>query len=362
MSRPRDHGIRIGRGETGEHNAITDVAGVRVGQVTVIRDEPDPPSGRGIARTGVTAIVPADPATLFTDPVPVGAAILNGAGELTGYIQILEWGTIEAPIYLTNTMQVGRVLDGAIRGALAGDPRIGLDGVVLPVVGECDDSFLNDSRVLQVEAGDAERALAEATSGPVEEGCVGAGTGMTCLGWKGGIGTSSRLVPEVDATVGVLVLANYGSAEQLRLDGVPTDGALGTGIDRPPEPAGSCIAIVATDAPLLPRQLERVARRCGLGLARTGSTADQSSGEIFAAFSTAGRRPRAKVKRETLEHVPDRSLDALFEATVDATEEAVLNALWAAVDTVGRGGNTARALPHDATLAFLERAGRLTRA
>ena len=297
MSRPRDHGIRIGRGETGAHNAITDVPGVLVGHVTVHRDEPEPPEGRGIARTGVTAIVPGDPATLFAEPVPIGAAVLNGAGELTGYIQITEWGTIEAPIYLTNTMQVGRVLDGAIAAALAADPRIGRDGVVLPVVGECDDSFLNDSRVMQVEADDAGRALESAAGGPVQEGCVGAGVGMTCLGWKGGIGTSSRVVPELDATVGVLVLANFGSAEQLRVDGVPAFDALGTGIEDPPEPAGSCIAIVATDAPLYPRQLERIARRCGLGLARTGSTADQSSGEIFAAFSTTARRhARAKVQ------------------------------------------------------------------
>ena len=343
MSRPRDHGIRIGRGETGAHNAITDVPGVLVGHVTVHRDEPEPPAGRGIARTGVTAIVPGDPSTLFAEPVPIGAAVLNGAGELTGYIQITEWGTIEAPIYLTNTMQVGsRPRRGHRSRAGCRSARRrrrrrhpGRRRVRRLLPERC-----------QGDAGRARRrrtrARARPPAGRCEEGCVGAGTGMTCLGWKGGIGTSSRAVPELDATIGVLVLANFGSAEQLRLDGAAharTRSAPAS--SEPPEPAGSCIAIVATDAPLYPRQLERVARRCGLGLARTGSTADQSSGEIFAAFSTTARRPRAKVKRETVEHVPDRALDELFEATVDATEEAVLNALWAAVDTVGRDGNTA---------------------
>jgi D-aminopeptidase len=181
---------------------------------------------------------------------------------------------------------------------------------------------------------------------------------MTCFGRKGGIGTSSRLVAEHGCTVGVLVLANFGSAEQLRVDGVPVGRLLGPVPERP-NPAGSCIVVVATDAPLSTRQLERVARRAGLGLARTGSVAHHASGEIFLAFATTGRRPREQRGRGSRELLDDRELDLFFAATADATEEAVLNALWSAVDTTGRNGRVARALPHDDVLELLERAQRL---
>lgn len=352
--RPRERGLRLGYLEPGPLNAITDVAGVRVGHVTVWRDEPDPPAGRGIARTGVTVVVPGDPATLLAEPVPAGATALNAAGELTGFLQVSEWGLVETPVYLTATMQVGRVFDGAVEAALAADPRVGDDWVVIPVVGECDDSWLNDARCVQVERGDVARALAAAAPGPVAEGAVGAGTGMTALGWKGGIGTASRLVPEADATVGVLVLANFGTAADLRIDGRALGEALGSGIVEQPRPGGSCIAVVITDAPLHPAQLERVARRCGLGLARTGSVAHHGSGEIFLALSTGARRPRVEgVSREVVELVPDELLNGLFQATVEATEEAVLNALWAAPDVAGRDGRLARGLPHDQVLALL---------
>lgn len=344
----------------GRANGITDVPGVTVGHVTVWRDEPEPPHGRGVARTGVTVIAPPAHDTLKAAPAAAGAAVLNGAGELTGVLELHEWGTLQTPVYLTSTMQVGRVYDGAVAAAVAADPEIGVSRVVIPVVGECDDSWLSESRVPQIEADDAGRALAAARGGPVEEGCVGAGTGMLTLGWKGGVGTASRIVEPVEATLGVLVLSNYGSADQLRVDGVAVGEVLGSGVDGPPEPAGSCIAVVATDAPLLPSQLERVARRCGLGLARTGSVAHHGSGEIFLAFSTTVRASVSdRAQRRTLEAVPDSALDDLFQATVDATEEAVLNALWAAVDTTGREGRLARALPHDETLALLERHGRL---
>ena len=230
---------------------------------------------------------------------------------------------------------------------------------MIPVVGECDDSWLNDARSVQVEAEDAGRAVRAAVNGAVGQGCVGAGTGMIALGWKGGIGSSSRLVPAVDATVGVLVLANFGSAQDLRIDGVPIFPTIGDGVD-PRPPAGSCIAVVATDAPLQPAQLERLARRAGLGLARTGSVAHHGSGEIFVAFSTAaserGEAPPIRVDRLT---VPDAHLDPLFAAVVEATEEAVLNALWAAVDTEGRSGRTVRALPHEPVLELLRAHGRL---
>lgn len=355
----RQHGLRVGHLEPGVANAITDVAGVRVGHVTVTRDEPPPPAGRGIARTGVTAILPGAQASVFRRPVPAGVAALNGAGELTGFLQISEWGLIETPVFLTSTMAVGRVFDGAVEAACEADAGVGVEDVVIPVVGECDDSWLNDTRRVQVETADAARAIGDARGDAVEQGCVGAGTGMIAFGWKGGIGSSSRLVPEVDATVGVLVLANFGSARDLRIDGVPVFPTIGDGLDQRP-PAGSCIAIVATDAPLHPSQLERLARRAGLGLARTGSVAHHGSGEIFLAFSVVAaerdERPPLRIDRAS---VPDGHLDPLFAATVEATEEAVLNALWAAIDTTGREGRVVRALPHEPVLALLRQHGRL---
>jgi D-aminopeptidase len=358
-ARPREAGIRIGALGPGPENAITDVPGVAVGHVTVRRDEPEPPNGRGTARTGVTTILPGPADSLFDRPTPAGTAVLNGAGELTGSLQIAEWGVIETPIYLTSTMAVGRVYDAAVAAACAADARVGVDAVVIPVVGECDDSWLNDPRTVQVEREDVMHALDVAAGGAVAEGCVGAGTGMTSFDWMAGIGTASRTLPDLDATLGVLVLANFGTADQLRVDGVPIGIAPGPATSTRPEPAGSCIVVIATDAPLSSAQLSRVARRAGLGLARTGSTAYDGSGEIFLAFST-DRQPRGNVaSRRSLELVPDRRLNELFEATVDATEEAVLNALWAATETTGRDGRLVRALPRDDVLALLEANGRL---
>jgi D-aminopeptidase len=345
----RELGLRIGIFGTGAANAITDVPGVSVGHVTVWRDEPDPPAGRGVARTGVTAILPGSGGAALDPPLPAGVAVLNGAGELTSSLQVAEWGAIETPVYLTSTMAVGRVYDGAVAAACAADPSVGADRVVIPVVGECDDSWLNDARVVQVEADDAARAVAAARTGVVAEGCVGAGTGMICLEWKSGIGTSSRVLAESAATVGVLVLANFGSARTLRVAGVPVGDPLGRGVDPAPPPAGSCIAVVATDLPLGTHDLSRLARRCGLGLARTGSVAHHGSGEIFLAVSTAPEPQPAT----------SSALDEAFEGVVDATEEAVLNALWAAADTAGREGRVVRALPHEPVLELLESHGLL---
>jgi D-aminopeptidase len=385
----RDLGLRIGTLPTGPANAITDVGEVAVGHVTVVRDEPGSPDGRGVARTGVTAIAPRAPGTLLAAPVPAGAAVLNGAGEMTGFLQVSEWGVIETPVYLTSRMAVGRVFDGAVAAAATADPAV-RDQVVIPVVAECDDSWLNEPIPVQVEADDAGRALAAATGGPVAQGAVGAGTGMICFGWKGGIGTSSRVVEELGATVGVLVLTNFGAWRDLRIYGVPVGRLLGVGGERhgPAEkhapaapggdapgsegrtPAGSCIAVVATDAPLGTAQLERVARRAGLGLARTGSVAHHGSGEIFLAFAARGagadtddaRSPdRPGARRERPSAVPDRDLDPVFAATVDAAEEAVLNALWAAEDTAGRDGRIVRALPHDDVVDLLTAHRRLDR-
>ena len=345
MERLRDLGLRIGDLEAGSGNTISDVRGVSVGQVSVRRDEPDPPVGRGVARTGVTAIVPGSLDTLVSRPIAAGTAVLNGAGELTGSIQIGEWGCIETPVYLTSTMAVGRVYDGAVAAAVDADPSVGTENFVIPVVGECDDGWLNDARTVQVEAADVQRAL-DAAGGEVAEGAVGAGTGMICFGWKGGIGTASRRVG--DAHVGVLALTNFGTHDQLRVDGVP----VGRLLDPPPPgrdaPGGSCIVVIATDAALGTHQLMRLARRAGLGLGRTGSIGHHGSGEIFVAFSTAEG-----------DAVHDRDLNRFFGAVVDATEESVLNSLWAAEDVEGREGRVIRALPHEPVLRLLRAAGRI---
>jgi D-aminopeptidase len=324
MSWPREDGIVIGTLEPGPRNSIAD-AGVTVGHVTV-------------ERTGVTAVVPP------SLPAPAGTAVLNGAGELTGSLELREWGILETPVYLTSTHAVGRVYDGAVSVAMAADPRVGVATVVIPVVGECNDNWLSDARVAHVRPDDVARAVADA-SADFEQGAVGAGAGMCCFDWKGGIGSSSRRAGE--HTVGVLLLTNFGSWEQLLVDGVPIGRLLDERPDDTSEPDGSCIAVVATDAPLTPPQLERLARRAGLGLARTGSVAHHGSGEIFVAFATSDERSFS-----------DRELNPLFQAVVDATEEAVLCSLWAAVDTTGREGRLVRALPREKVLELYRGRGR----
>jgi D-aminopeptidase len=354
--RLRESGLRIGRFEAGPANAITDVAGVTVGHVTVWRDEPEPPEGRGVARTGVTAVLPGPVETLHAQPVPAGTAVLNGSGELTGSLQIGDWGCIETPVYLTSTHAVGRVYDGAVTVAVEAEPRIGTEDFVIPVVGECDDSWLSEGRVVQVEPADAGRAVAAATGGSVPEGAVGAGTGMMTKGWKAGIGTASRIAPSIGGAVGVLVLSNFYPPPGLVMDGVAVGEILGEPPETTRERAGSCIGVVAVDAALSPHQLQRVARRAGLGLARCGSVAHHGSGEIFVAFAAPGRRPRGEA---AVADVPDDALDDVFEAVVDTTEEAVLNALWAAPEVVGREGRVGHALPRDAVLELLAAHGRL---
>jgi D-aminopeptidase len=267
---------------------------------------------------------------------------------MTGFIELSEWGTIRTPVYLTATHAVGRVYDGAVAAAVESDPAVGVDRVVIPVVAECDDSWLSEARMVQVEAADVARALEAASSGPVPEGAVGAGAGMTAFGYKAGIGTASRLLPS-GGTVGVLVLANFGVRHQLRIDGVAVGEVLAGGEEASGD--GSCIAVVATDVPLPAHALGRAARRAGLGLARTGSAAHHGSGEIFVAFSTGAAQ----------EQTPADVLNEIFAATVEATEEAVLNALWAAPEVRGRGDNVVPALPHDEVLGLLRSHARLGR-
>jgi D-aminopeptidase len=357
--RARDLGIRIGTGEPGPRNAITDVEGVRVGHRTIERGA----NGASDAvRTGVTAIFPGA-AGPWDDPVYAATHILNGYGELIGINSIREWGILESPILLTSSLQIGKAYDAAVAWIAAQDGRAG--GDVMPCVTECDDSWLSAVLTRPLADEDVWAALDGASTGDVEEGCVGAGTGMQCFDFKGGIGTASRVLPDMTGgyTVGVLVLTNHGDRENLTIDGVRIGASIG---DLLPEEhsEGSCVVIVATDAPLLPHQLRRVAERAGMGLARGGSHASNGSGEQLLAFSTANTVPRHG-GAFTPTAIADGGeagtiLSPIFRATVEATEEAVVNALFASHTTVGRDGHTLHALPADRTLALLRSAGRLT--
>ncbi len=341
-----DLGIRIGTLPSGPTGSVLDVPGVGLGHATIWRDEPDPPVGRGVARTGVTVLVPG--ADTFDRPLAAGGAVLNGAGECTGFLTAREWGLAETPVFLTSTMQLGRVYDAACELMLERSAGVSED-VVIPIVGECDDSFLSDVRRMQVSRDDVASAWAAADAsvgssvGP-DQGSVGAGTGMACLGFKGGVGTSSRVLPS-GHTVGVVLLCNFGERSRLTVAGVPVGRLLPPDpYPDEPAPAGSCLGVVVTDAPLLPSECERLARRIGLGLARVGSTAHHGSGEIFVGLSNGTRSDRSGALAGG-EPVRGRGMDALFLATVDATEEAVLNALLASPTVVGRGGHAREGLP-----------------
>jgi D-aminopeptidase len=308
------------------------IAGVRVGHCTV-RREPD-------VRTGVTVIVP--PAL----PVYAGAHVLNGNGEMTGLLWIRESGLLTTPVGLTNTHSVGVVRDALVEETI----RAGTDLWALPVVGETYDGFLNDINGMHVTREHVFEALRDARDGDLEQGCVGGGTGMICHGFKGGIGVARRAAGE--HAVGVLVQANHGRRPRLAIDGVPVGREIGPDVVPLPgtvEGAGSIIVVVATDAPLLPHQCERVAQRAVLGIGRTGGAGENSSGDIVLCFSTADRG------RETL---PNEELDELFYATIDATEGAILNALLHAETTTGREGRVAHALPHDLLDEVMRRYGR----
>ena len=351
MPRFRDLDAAVGVLPTGPTNSMLDLPGVGVGHATVWRDEPPAPEGRGVARTGVTVIdVGGDD---FHAPVPFGAVALNGAGEMTGFVTAAEWGLLETPIFLTSTMQVGRVYDAACRLLMAENPDIGDEDVIIPVVAECDDSFLNDARSMQVEESDVADALAAARASvgaalPPDEGAVGSGTGMSCLGFKGGIGTSSRILPS-GHTVAVLLMSNFGEFGRLTVDGVPVGRLMPNPADAAPDvasdpgPKGSCIVVVGTDAPIDHSGCERLARRAGMGLARTGSTAHHGSGEIFMAFATGLRQQRGSAPM--VSPVVGKDLDLFFEAVIDATEESVLNSMLMAPTVVGRKGNTMYGLP-----------------
>jgi D-aminopeptidase len=377
--RARDLGIRIGLLEPGEHDAITDVPGVRVGHTTLIEGEGPLQVGQGPVRTGVTVVIPAD--DIGERAVFAGCHRLNGNGELTGLEWVRESGLLTTPIAITNTHSVGVVRDALV----AADVRRGRGGEVfwsLPVVGETWDGRLNDTDGFHVRAEHLFQALDAAAGGPVREGNVGGGTGMVCHEFKGGIGTASRVVAAADGafTVGVLVQANYGRRDRLTVDGVPVGRHIPTSEvpspwDDPPEAppgsagAGSIIIVVATDAPLLAHQCERLAQRASLGLARMGSFASTSSGDLFVCFATGNDGIVNHADEEgpteisyTVRMLSDARITALFEACVDATEEAIVNALLAAETMTGRDGITAHALPQDRVLEIMAAHGRPGRA
>jgi D-aminopeptidase len=355
--RARDLGVPFD-GEPGPLNAITDVAGVTVGHTTLIEDLPD---GRKV-RTGVTAILPRGRDSL-TMPVFGGWHSLNGNGEMTGTTWLEESGELDGPVMITNTHSVGVVRDAVIAWRVRqGDA--GADGYwwSLPVVAETWDGHLNDVNGFHVKPEHAIAAIESAAGGPVAEGNVGGGTGMICHEFKGGIGTASRRVTVAGRaqTVGVLVQANYGLRETLRIAGVPVGEHIREhrAYQDQTEETGSIIIVVATDAPLLPHQLKRIARRAGMGLARMGSIAGNGSGDIFVAFSTANAQAIAGDAYAAADFLANGALDPLFAATVQATEEAIVNALVAAKDMHGRDGHYAIAPPHERLVELLKRYNR----
>jgi D-aminopeptidase len=348
--RLRDLGVSIGKFPTGPNNTITDVGGVLVGHATLdsgVHGGDDP-----VLRTGVTAVLPRS-GDIFHESVVGGHFILNGAGEMSGLIQVAEWGVIETPILLTNTLSVGAVSAALVQYMVDSIPTIGREhDVIIPLVGECDDSFLNDIQAQHVGVDEVYAAMGAARGGPVAEGGVGAGTGMVTCDLAAGIGTSSRMVVAGGATwtLGVLVLSNFGRLEDLRVDGFPIGRVLASrmgDLKRRRELYGSIVGVIATDAPLSSRQLDRVCKRAALGIGRVGSFAAHGSGEILIGFSTSNVINRDGTGPERLEFIGDRGIDPLYRAAVECTEEAILNALCAAQTVEGVNGHVAPALPLD---------------
>jgi L-aminopeptidase/D-esterase len=352
QTRIRDYGIYPGIFKTGENNAITDVPGVRVGHVTLIEGED--------MRTGVTAIVPHD-GNIFKKKCPAAVYVGNGFGKLAGTTQVKELGNIETPIILTNTLSVAQGLEGLITYTLN---QKGNENVksVNGIVGETNDGELNNIRARYVKAEHVIKAIENAKSGPVEEGCVGAGTGTVCFGFKAGIGTSSRVLPESlgGYTVGVLVQSNYGGV--LEIEGVPVGQKLGrysfkssVEKERDLNPDGSCMMVIITDAPIDARNLERIAKRAMMGLAKTGGIASNGSGDYVIAVSV---NKDNLIDENTTYYFPtllhNEDLSALFTATIEATAEALWNSLFAAEDMTGIGGHTAKALPKEKVVEMLK--------
>jgi D-aminopeptidase len=360
--RARDLGVPFD-GTPGPFNAITDVKGVEVGHTTLISGSGALKVGVGPVRTGVTAVLPRGKDSL--DAVFAGWFTLNGNGEMTGTTWLEDSGFLEGPVMITNTHSVGVVRDAVIAWRVKRAPPDD-EGYSwsLPVVAETSDDDLNDMNGFHVKAEDAFHALDTATSGPVEEGSVGGGTGMICNEFKGGIGTSSRVLAAKNGgyTVGVLVQCNYGLRSQLRIAGVPVGREIGDHTVRNDnDDVGSIIVVVATDAPLIPTQLKRVARRVSLGLGRNGSFASDGSGDIFIAFSTANPGAAGSKGMRQLTMLPNQRLNPIFLATVQATEEAIVNAMVAAKTMKGINDFEVIGLPHDRLREVLKKYNRLAK-
>ena len=377
--RARDIGIPFD-GTPGKYNAITDVAGVEVGHTTLIEGSGKLEKGKGPVRTGVTAIFPAEKKYA---PVFANWHMLNGNGDMTGTHWITESGFLETPILITNTSSVGTVRDAALKWMDEHkyyDTSQGLFWYSYPVVAETWDGVLNDINGFHVKPEHVWQAMEKASSGFVEEGAVGGGTGMICLGFKGGIGTSSRVIDKKlgGYTVGVLVQSNFGVRSQLTIAGVPVGKELADTLnikiyDEPSasnkpdshreknewSEQGSIIVVVATDAPLLPHQLKRIAQRVSLGIGKVGGIGGNGSGDIFIAFSTANKNSFSRTKETTATIFSNDQMGALFSATIQATEEAIVNALVAGTTTKGINDNTVYGLPHDAVIKILKKYNRV---
>jgi D-aminopeptidase len=350
--RARQLGLEVGFYRTGKQNAITDVPGVLVGHSTVIHGSGKRGSKRGgPARTGVTAIRPNE-GNIFMNRLVGGSFVLNGAGEVSGLTQVAEWGQIESPILLTNTLSVGTVSEATVRYLIRKYPGIGSEhDVVIPLVGECDDSYLNDIAAHHVQEKHVIEALNNASGGPVEEGCVGGGTGMVTCDFKAGIGTSSRKLSAEQGsyTVGALVMSNFGHLRDLKMAGLPIGDLLSPYYAHLPKRTksyGSIIVIIGTDAPCSSRQLNRLSKRAALGIGRVGSFAAHGSGEIVLSFSTANTIPRISEKLVyNMKMLVDNAMNPLYAAVVEATEEAILNSICMANEMEGINGNVVPALP-----------------
>ena len=356
--RLRDLGITIGALPTGKWNALTDVPGVKVGHCTRIEGDGDLVVGKGPIRTGVTVILPND--DIYRENLTAGRFVMNGNGEMTGMGSVDQRGLLQSPIFLTDTSNIGRVMNGAMSWFLQTYPEIGDRAPVpVPVVAETWGGFLHDSAGRHLDDTHVLAAINDAKSGPVQEGAIGGGTGMVCYDFKGGIGTASRVLPEAQGgyTIGVLVQTNHGDREQLLINGAPvgkeiSDLQLGEG-----KKSKSIVLIGATNAPMIPAQLQRLCKRMAFGLARTGALSSHGSGDLLLFFST-GVKVKQDAMMTEIEIFNDEAITRMHQAAIEATEEAILNSLCMAETTVGINGNTAYALPIERLPAIMKKYGR----
>ncbi len=359
--RARELGLIVGELEPGVQNSITDIPGVCVGQCTMVRGHGPLVPGTGPVRTGVTAILP-HPRNVFREKLRAAIHVINGFGKATGIAQVMELGVLETPIVLTNTLSVGITWDAVCRYMLEGDPDIGVTtGTVNPVIAECNDGYLNDIRGGHVKKEHVLESLQCAHNGPVQEGNVGAGTGMCCLGFKGGIGTASRRLRgrAEHCHLGALVLSNFGSLSDLTVLGVPVGKILAGESSGPKPPPGSIVVVIATDAPFQERQLLRIAKRCQAGLARVGSFFHNGSGDFVITFSTENRVSHEADCLEPATFLRDdgEEMASAFRAAVETTEEAVYNSLICAETMVGRDGHIRHGLPIERLMEILRKTG-----